>query len=132
MVGLDGDDTTSFQRTLDFLVDNKLSFLKLFTPCPYPGTKYYDDMAKAGRIMTREWNRYDYGSPLIRPTHMTPEQMMEGFNRVYNRFYSLPAIVRRMVPPPKGNYVEHFFYFVANLKLNHYMRHHKDAWGTIS
>ncbi|MFI5290323.1 MAG: B12-binding domain-containing radical SAM protein, partial [Polyangia bacterium] len=78
MVGLDGDDTTSFQRTLDFLVDNKLSFLKLFTPCPYPGTKYYDDMAKAGRIMTREWNRYDYGSPLIRPTHMTPEQMMEG------------------------------------------------------
>jgi len=25
MVGLDGDDTTSFQKTLDFLVKNKLS-----------------------------------------------------------------------------------------------------------
>ena len=53
--------------------ENKLTFLKLFTPCPYPGTKYYDDMEKAGRILTKEWNRYDYGSPLIQPTHMTPD-----------------------------------------------------------
>jgi radical SAM superfamily enzyme YgiQ (UPF0313 family) len=132
MVGLDGDDTTSFDKTLDFLVKNKLSFLKLFTPCPYPGTKYYDDLAKAGRILSKEWNRYDYGSPLIRPTNMTPAEMMDGFNYVYNNFYSLKNILRRMTPPPRGNYLEHAFYFIANLKLNHYMRNTKNAWGTIS
>ena len=48
MVGLDGDTVDTFRRSLQFLIDNKISFLKLFTPCPYPGTKYYDDMA-AGR-----------------------------------------------------------------------------------
>jgi radical SAM superfamily enzyme YgiQ (UPF0313 family) len=132
MVGLDGDDTKSFQKTLDFLVANKVSFLKLFTPCPYPGTKYYKDMESAGRILTREWNRYDYGSPLVQPTHMTPSQMMDGFNFVYNSFYSLPNIMRRMTPPPNGNYLEALFYFVANLKINKYMRSHKNAWGTIS
>jgi radical SAM superfamily enzyme YgiQ (UPF0313 family) len=132
MVGLDGDDTTSFQKTLDFLVENKLTFLKLFTPCPYPGTKYYDDMQKAGRILTKNWNRYDYGSPLIQPTNMTPDEMMKGFNYVYNNFYSLKNIWRRMRNPPRGNYLEHAFYVIANLKLNHYMRHTKNAWGTIS
>jgi radical SAM superfamily enzyme YgiQ (UPF0313 family) len=132
MVGLDGDDRRSFQRTIDFLVQNKVSFLKLFTPCPYPGTKYYDDMEKAGRILTREWNRYDYGSPLVMPTHMTPDEMMEGFNRVYNDFYSLKNIVRRMTPPPKGNYLEAAFYFIANLKINQYMRRTSNPWGTIS
>jgi radical SAM superfamily enzyme YgiQ (UPF0313 family) len=132
MVGLDGDDTTSFDKTLDFLVKNKLTFLKLFTPCPYPGTKYYEDMEKAGRILTKEWNHYDYGSPLIQPTHMTPKQMMEGFNYVYNNFYSLKNIWKRMSIPPRGNYLEHAFYVIANLKLNHYMRHTKNAWGTIS
>jgi radical SAM superfamily enzyme YgiQ (UPF0313 family) len=132
MVGLDGDDGSSFDRTLDFLVQNKVSFLKLFTPCPYPGTKFYKDMEKAGRIMTRDWNRYDYGSPLIQPTHMTPQEMMRGFNWVYNNFYSLKNILRRMTPPPKGNYREALFYFIANLKINKYMRSHKDAWGTIS
>jgi radical SAM superfamily enzyme YgiQ (UPF0313 family) len=132
MVGLDGDDTTSFDKTLDFLVKNKLTFLKLFTPCPYPGTKYYSDMEKAGRILTKNWNRYDYGSPLIQPTNMTPDQMMKGFNYVYNNFYSLKNIWRRMRNPPRGNYLEHAFYVIANLKLNHYMRHTKNAWGTIS
>jgi radical SAM superfamily enzyme YgiQ (UPF0313 family) len=132
MVGLDGDDTTSFQKTLDFLVQNKLTFLKLFTPCPYPGTKYYDDMERSGRIITKSWNQYDYGSPLIQPTNMTPRQMMEGFNYVYNNFYSLKNIWKRMSIPPRGNYLEHAFYVIANLKLNHYMRHTKNAWGTIS
>jgi radical SAM superfamily enzyme YgiQ (UPF0313 family) len=132
MVGLDGDDRASFQRTIDFLVQNKISFLKLFTPCPYPGTKYYDDMEKAGRILTREWNRYDYGSPLVMPTHMTPDEMMEGFNKVYNDFYSLKNIVRRMTPPPRGNYLEAAFYFIANLKINQYMRRTTNPWGTIS
>ncbi|HZS41921.1 MAG TPA: radical SAM protein [Polyangia bacterium] len=132
MVGLDGDTTASFQRTLKFLVDNKVSFLKLFTPCPYPGTKFYADMEQAGRILTKEWNRYDYGSPLIQPTHMTPAEMMEGFNHVYREFYSLPNIVRRMLPPARGNYLESAFYLVANLKINRYMRRHKDSWGTIS
>jgi radical SAM superfamily enzyme YgiQ (UPF0313 family) len=132
MVGLDGDDTSSFERTLKFLVENKLAFLKLFTPCPYPGTKYYDDMEKAGRILTKEWNRYDYGSPLIAPTHMTPAEMMEGFNGLYKDFYSVPNIVRRMMPPARGNYLESAFYFVANLKINRYMRKTRNAWGTIS
>jgi radical SAM superfamily enzyme YgiQ (UPF0313 family) len=132
MVGLDGDDTTSFGKTLDFLVKNKLTFLKLFTPCPYPGTKYYDDMEKAGRILTKEWNRYDYGSPLIQPTHMTPEQMMTGFTGLYEDFYSLKNIVKRMTPPPKGNYLESAFYFIANLKINRHMRRTRHAWGTIS
>jgi radical SAM superfamily enzyme YgiQ (UPF0313 family) len=132
MVGLDGDDEKSFSRTLDFLVRNKITFLKLFTPCPYPGTKYYSDMEKAGRILTKDWNRYDYGSPLIQPTHMTPDRMMQGFNALYSDFYSLKNIVKRMAPPPKGNYLESAFYFIANLKINKYMRNTKNAWGTIS
>jgi radical SAM superfamily enzyme YgiQ (UPF0313 family) len=132
MVGLDGDDTTSFDKTIDFLVKNRLTFLKLFTPCPYPGTKYYKDMERAGRILTKEWNKYDYGSPLIQPTHMTPGEMMQGFNKVYREFYSLKNIVRRMTPPPRGNYLESAFYFIANLKINKYMRSHPNAWGTIS
>jgi hypothetical protein len=37
-----------------------------------------------------------------------------------------------MSVPPRGNYLEHAFYFIANLKLNHYMRNTKNAWGTIS
>jgi radical SAM superfamily enzyme YgiQ (UPF0313 family) len=106
MVGLDGDTVDTFRRSLEFLIENKISFLKLFTPCPYPGTKYYDDMAAAGRIVERDWGRYDYGSPLIKPLNMTTDQMMDGFKYVYEGFYTTRAIAKRLFPPPTGSYLE--------------------------
>ena len=132
MVGLDGDTVDTFSRSLRFLIDNQISFLKLFTPCPYPGTKYYDDMMAAGRIIESDWGKYDYGSTLIRPAQMNPEQMLEGFRYVYEGFYSAKAIAQRLFPPPKGSYLETLAYLVANLKVNRYLRTHENAWATIS
>jgi radical SAM superfamily enzyme YgiQ (UPF0313 family) len=132
MVGLDGDTLDVFQRSLAFLIRNKVSFLKLFTPCPYPGTKYYDDMSAAGRILVQDWGRYDYGSPLVRPALMSVEEMMDGFKYVYEGFYSVSAIARRLFPPPRGSYLETLAYLVANLKVNRFLRSHEAAWATIS
>jgi radical SAM superfamily enzyme YgiQ (UPF0313 family) len=132
MVGLDGDTVDTFQRSLQFLIDNKVTFLKLFTPCPYPGTKYYDDMLQADRILVHDWGRYDYGSPIIRPAQMTPDEMMDGFKYVYQGFYATRAIARRLFPPPAGSYLETLAYLVANLKVNRYLRSHENAWATIS
>lgn len=132
MVGLDGDDAATFDRTLDFLIDNRISFLKLFTPCPYPGTKYYDDLKAAGRILSDDLRRYDYGSALVEPLRMTPEEMMGGFQRVYSEFYSLRSIARRLLPPPRGAFLETAAYAVANFKVNRFLRRNPTAWGTIS
>lgn len=132
MIGLDGDTTATFRRSLDFLVDNRVSFLKLFTPCPYPGTKYYDDMMAAGRILESDWSLYDYGSAIVQPVHMTSQQMLDGFQQVYRGFYSVPSILRRMVPPGGRRALETTAYLVANMKVNRYLKSHPDAWGTIS
>lgn len=132
MIGLDGDTTATFQRSLDFLVQNRISFLKLFTPCPYPGTRYYDDMAAAGRILEQDWGRYDYGSAIVQPKNMTSEEMLDGFQQVYRGFYSVPSILKRLVPPRGRRPLETAAYLVANMKVNRYLKSHPDAWGTIS
>jgi radical SAM superfamily enzyme YgiQ (UPF0313 family) len=132
MVGLDGDTIATFERSLQFLIDSKISFLKLFTPCPYPGTKYYDDMLRADRILVHDWGRYDYGSALVRPAQMSTGEMMDGFKYVYEGFYSTRAIAKRLFPPPTGSYLETLAYLVANLKVNRYLRANENAWATIS
>jgi radical SAM superfamily enzyme YgiQ (UPF0313 family) len=132
MIGLDGDTTATFQRSLDFLVDNRISFLKLFTPCPYPGTKYHGDMLAEGRILESDWGKYDYGSAIVRPVNMTSEEMLDGFQQVYRGFYSMPSILKRMVLPKGRRPLETAAYLVANLKVNRYLTSHPDAWGTIS
>jgi radical SAM superfamily enzyme YgiQ (UPF0313 family) len=132
MVGLDGDDLGTFGRTLQFLENNKISFLKMFTPCPYPGTKYHADLEAAGRILTHDLRQYDYGSPLVQPLGMTADEMMDGFKDVYGRFYSLRSIGKRMLPPPKGAWLETAAYAWANYKVSRFLRRNPSAWGTIS
>lgn len=132
MVGLDGDTTETFARSLRFLEENRISFLKLFTPTPYPGTKFHADMTAAGRILDTDWAHYDYGSALVQPRNMTPQQMLDGFQQVYRGFYSVPSILRRLVPPRGRRPLETAAYLVANMKVNRFLAANPDAWGTIS
>jgi radical SAM superfamily enzyme YgiQ (UPF0313 family) len=132
MVGLDGDGPETFAATLRWLDENKISFLKLFTPAPYPGTKFHADMTAAGRILDGDWGHYDYGSPIVRPLNMTPAEMLEGFRYVYSGFYSVRSMLRRFLPPPRRNFLETLAMVIANAKVNGYLRRNPEAWGTIS
>jgi radical SAM superfamily enzyme YgiQ (UPF0313 family) len=133
MVGLDGDTPETFAATLRWLEANRISFLKLFTPAPYPGTKFHADMSAAGRILDDDWGHYDYGSPVVRPRHMTADEMIDGFRFVYSGFYSVRSMLRRFVPPPRKNLLETLAMVVANAKVASFLRRNPAAaWGTIS
>ena len=132
MVGLDGDTPESFAATLRWLDENKIGFLKLFTPAPYPGTKFHADMLAAGRILDDDWGRYDYGTATVRPLHMTPGEMLDGFRRIYSGFYSVRSMLRRFVPPSRKRPLESMAMLVANAKVHRYLRRNPEAWGTIS
>lgn len=132
MMGLDGQTARSFEPTLRFLERSKVSLVKLFTPAPYPGTRFHADMQKAGRIVDDDWAHYDYGSILLSPKGMTADELRAGFDATYREFYSLSSIARRMLPVPRANRAEHAAYVLANLKTHHYLRKNPSAWGTLS
>ncbi len=132
MLGMDGQDAHVFDRTIERLERDGVALVKLFTPAPYPGTRYHEEMTQAGRILDDDWGGYDYGSLLIEPTHMTPAELREGFDRAYKRFYGLPSIAKRMLRLPRRNPVEHAAYLVANLKTWRFLKANPSAWGTIS
>ena len=115
MIGLDDDDPADFDRTLEFLIRNKVPLAKFHLPIPYPGTPYYDRMEKEGRILTRDWNRYHYGSAVIQPKRMTPEMAEHKFWATYRDFFSMRSILRRFFPPAPRNLKLQMHYLTANL-----------------
>jgi radical SAM superfamily enzyme YgiQ (UPF0313 family) len=122
MVGLDGDRLEDFDRTLEFLIRNKVSMAKFHLPMPYPGTRFYDEMDRQGRILTKDWNQYHYGRAVIRPKNFTPEQAEEKFWATYHQFFELRSIVRRFVPPPRRRLGTTMHYLAANLAFRHLQR----------
>ncbi|HEV8376900.1 MAG TPA: radical SAM protein [Candidatus Polarisedimenticolia bacterium] len=115
MLGLDDDTPEDFDRTLEFLIENKVSMAKFHLPLPYPGTPFYSRMEREGRILTRDWNDYHYGNAVIRPLKMTPEAAMTKYWATYQDFFSMRSILRRFFPPARRNLHISMHYLLANL-----------------
>jgi radical SAM superfamily enzyme YgiQ (UPF0313 family) len=61
---------------------------------PYPGTRLYDRMAKAGRLLHSDWDRYDTRTVVFKPAKMTARQLEDGYWRAYRDFYRWGSILR--------------------------------------
>jgi radical SAM superfamily enzyme YgiQ (UPF0313 family) len=93
--GFDDDDPDVFDRTREFLLENRVGHGSFSTLTPFPGTKLFETLHASGRILTYDWSRYDGATAVFRPTLMAPEQLEEGTRKMGVNFYSLPNILRR-------------------------------------
>jgi radical SAM superfamily enzyme YgiQ (UPF0313 family) len=117
MVGLDEDDPSDFDRTLRWLIANKVSLAKFHLPLPYPGTPFAREMERQGRILTRDWNQYHYGRAVVHPARFSPEQAEAGFWSTYRGFFEIRSILRRFFPPPPRKLGHWAHFLAANLEF---------------
>lgn len=94
--GFDEDDVSVFRRTLQFIEDTKVDFAQFSILTPLPGTEVFDKLKAQGRIFSFDWSKYDFAHVVYQPAKMTPKELQEGYNFVFQKFYSLPRIARRL------------------------------------
>lgn len=103
--GLDEHDKTIFNRTLDFIMQNKVTSVGAYMLTPYPGTPLFDRIVAEGRLLHRNWAFYDHGTPVFRPKRMTMEELAEGYVKFRESVFSLWGIARRCPPGLAAAYV---------------------------
>ena len=89
--GMDGDDTSVFDRTVEWAVEQGIETATFHILTPYPGTALYDRMRREDRLLHRDWDLYDTRHTVFRPARLTP-QLEEGYWRAYESFYRWSAI----------------------------------------
>ncbi len=96
--GYDHDEPESFQRTVEFGIENDV-FMMAFNHCtPFPGTPLYQRLAARGRLLYEKWwldERYRYGEVPYR-THLSPELIQDACVRARKQFYGPRSIVSRL------------------------------------
>lgn len=97
IVGLDRDGPDVFERTLRFLDATGIDALQLNILTPLPGTPLFSDLERQGRILDRDWARYDFRHVVIRPARMTGGELQEGADWLYASFYRLDRILVRFL-----------------------------------
>ena len=109
--GMDDDEPDVFRRTVDWAIEQGVTTATFHIQTPYPGTKLFERMEQEGRIVTRDWNRYDTRHVVYRPARLMPEALKEGYDWAYREFYRWSAIGRAaLAHGTLKHQAKHFFY----------------------
>ncbi len=111
ILGMDHDDESVFERTLEFLEKMKIEYATFHILTPVPGTILHKRMEVEGRIIDRDWSKYNGGYSVFKPKLMSPEALEEGYYWTYHQFYSMRSIFKRIAAPS----IEMFYKLALNL-----------------
>jgi radical SAM superfamily enzyme YgiQ (UPF0313 family) len=95
VLGFDHDRKDVFTRTAEWVEENRLECATFHILTPYPATPLFRQMEAEGRILHRDWTRYDTANVVFRPKHMTPEELEQGYGWLYQRLFSHTSIWNR-------------------------------------
>lgn len=93
--GFDHDDRGTFERTVAWIERQHLACATFHILTPYPGTPLFRRLDREGRILHRDWSRYDTCHSVFVPRLMTPEELESGYAWSYKHLFSAGSIWRR-------------------------------------
>ena len=119
MFGFDHDTPDIFKDTVNFLEHAGVQNATFNILTPFPGTPLFQRMEGEGRILTRDWSRYNGRDDVVfQPRRMGTAELLAGFKYANERFYSLPSIAKRLSRSP----VQILWTLPLNLAYGHQWR----------
>jgi radical SAM superfamily enzyme YgiQ (UPF0313 family) len=97
IVGLDYDDTSTFEQTLFLLQNNHIEAVQVNILTPLPGTPLFNTMKQEGRIVDLDYSKYDFRHVVIEPSRMSRQELQDGADWLYRSFYRLDRIIARTI-----------------------------------
>jgi radical SAM superfamily enzyme YgiQ (UPF0313 family) len=90
--GLDADDESVFERTVEWAVTQGIETATFHILTPYPGTALHRRLADQNRILTADWDRYDTRHAVFQPARLSVDALERGYHRAYRDFYRWRSI----------------------------------------
>ncbi len=91
--GMDDDDGSVFERTVDWAISQGIETATFHILTPYPGTALHQRMFAEGRIAHSNWDLYDTRHCVFTPKHLTPGELEAGYWNSYRDFYRWSSIL---------------------------------------
>lgn len=96
IVGFDTDTLEVFRNTRDFVLENNILYPFFSILTPMPGTELHEDYKREERLDHFDWSLYDTRHVVFEPTHMTREQLQDGYIWLYEQCFSSPKALKQL------------------------------------
>jgi radical SAM superfamily enzyme YgiQ (UPF0313 family) len=95
--GFDHDTPEIFNKTYDAIIKMEVDNPALNILTPYPGTPLFNRLEKEGRILTKDWSKYNLWDVVFKPKNMTEYQLLDGTIKLYEDLYSTSNTLKRII-----------------------------------
>jgi radical SAM superfamily enzyme YgiQ (UPF0313 family) len=95
VLGFDGDRRDTFATLAQWIETHRLACATFHILTPYPGTPLFRQLEAEGRLLHRDWERYDTAHVVFKPKHLTPDELLLGYDWLYRRLFSHRSIWAR-------------------------------------
>ena len=124
--GFDEDDESIFEKTVRFLIKNRVGRATFFLLTPLPGTKLFTRLNNSKRIVNYDWNDYDLAHAVIKPKLMSGQQLENGLWHAYRKFFTIPKILIRDLKYSVNNPIKYPIMVFYDLSARKLIRQKKD------
>ncbi len=116
--GLDEDDNSIFDRTLELIEELNIDIPRYAIYTPYPGTTAFTRLQAEQRILHYNWQYYDTQHVVFMPDKMSPQELEQGFKRAYKHTFSVKSSLKRTWGSGKNFPIT----FIGNLAYKLYIK----------
>lgn len=86
LFGFDTHTVDIFEETLNFFQEIEVDVCESVLVIPFPGTALFQQLEKEGRILTRDWSKYDGAHVVYQPKILTPQELEAGWYWFYKKW----------------------------------------------
>jgi radical SAM superfamily enzyme YgiQ (UPF0313 family) len=87
ILGLDSDTTDSMARTLKYAMHLNTPVARFSIATPYPGTSFFSQLEKEGRILTEDYEKYTQFNLVFKHPLLTNRQLQEILISYHLKYY---------------------------------------------
>jgi hypothetical protein len=95
IVGYDFDSEEIFDELIDFIAETKLLMPLNNVLTPFPGTELFKRLEKEGRILHKDWSKYDAKHIVFNHPSLSSKELSDGYRKIVRAVYSFDSIWKK-------------------------------------
>ena len=93
IIGSPYERKEDMKSTLKFALKLSPDYAQFSILTPYPGTDIYEEAKEKNLLLTRNFDDYTAGKPVLKNLYLSPEEIMSFLRYCYLRFYLSPKFI---------------------------------------
>lgn len=93
VLGYDGDTEETIRDTIQYAIKLNTPLARFAISTPYPGTGFYKQLEKEGRILTRDYEKYTQFNLVYKHKNLSKEKTGKLLEEAIRRYYFRPIYI---------------------------------------